>query len=433
MSPNRLKLIPSSLAGIFQGIRLYPGQHPLVRKQLDNALSALHPFLLQNGKLTIGLVDRTLMIDDLPCMDEQSATEDLKQLLEGKKVLAVEFLPGLDADQLIKFCQMVSSQNVSDLKKEAEAAGLTAIRITQEDEGVRAIYNQALEVVETIFQDVRMGQVPSSETALETSREMVETSLSHPYALFSMSMLKDYDNYTFTHSVNVSVLAVTVGRACGVSEEDLEILSLGGMLHDIGKMTIDHKIITKPGKLSEDEFEQMTLHPTNGAEIVSKMERVSSIVQDIVNGHHLRFDRTGYPADSRGKTLSPLVDIVTIADIYDAMTTVRCYQKPISPRQALEKIRALSGNFVHPEFIQKFIDFLGPYPAGTLVRVTDGSIGLVVDQNQNGRGSLTVKKIFEASGTRTDPPQRLELPDSSHIVAEVDPLLKGINVQDFLD
>ncbi|HKJ05037.1 MAG TPA: HD-GYP domain-containing protein [Geopsychrobacteraceae bacterium] len=433
MSPNRLKLIPSSLAGIFQGIRLYPGKHPLVRKQLDNTLSAMNPFLLQQGRLTIGLVDGTLMVDDLPCMDEQSATDDLKQLLEGKEIKAVEFLPGLDADQLVHFCLLISSKESFDLQDRMDAAGVTAIQVTLEEDGARAIYNQALEVVESVYQDVRMGQIPTSESALAASREMVEVSLAEPYALFSMSLLKDYDNYTFTHSVNVSVLAVTVGRACGVSEEDLNILSLGGMLHDVGKMTIDHSIITKPGKLSEDEFEQMRQHPTNGAEIVAKMAHISPIVQDIVNGHHLRFDRTGYPADSRGKTLSPLVDIVTIADIYDAMTTIRCYQKPLSPRQALEKIRALSGNFVHPEFIEKFIAFLGPYPVGSLVRTDEGSIGLVVDQNQSGKGTLTIKQIFNPAGDKLDPPAKVELPDVNSIVAEVDPLLKGINVQEFLD
>ncbi|HEX9777591.1 MAG TPA: HD-GYP domain-containing protein [Geopsychrobacteraceae bacterium] len=433
MSPNRLKLIPSALAGIFQGIRLYPGRHPLVRKQLDNALAALHPFLLQNGCLNIGLVDGTLMVDDLPCLDQQSAADDLKLLLEGKEIRTVEFLPGLDADQLVQFCQLISAQNSCDLQESLRSAGITAIRVTLEKDRSRAVYNQALEVVESVFRDVRIGQIPSSESALQASREMVEVSLAEPYALFSMSLLKDYDNYTFTHSVNVSVLAVTIGRACGVSEQELNILSLGGMLHDVGKMTIDHRIITKPGKLSEDEFAQMQQHPTNGAEIVARMAHVSPIVQDIVNGHHLRFDRTGYPADSRGKTLSPLVDIVTIADIYDAMTTIRCYQTPLSPRQALEKIRALAGNFVHPDFIEKFIAFLGPYPVGSLVRTSDGVIGLIVDQNQSGRGSLTLKQIFSPTGSRIIPPQNCELTDGRGIVAEVDPLLKGIDVQDFLD
>ena len=433
MSQNRLKLIPPALAGIFQGIRLYPAKHPLVRKQLDNALAALNPFLLQQGSLSIGLVDGTLMIDDLPCMDDQSATEDLKHLLGEKEIQIIEFLPELESEQLVQFCQLLTVQGKGNLQTKMDSAGITAIRITLEEDGARAIYNQALQVVNTIFQDVRMGQIPSSETALDASRAMVETSLSEPYALFSMSLLKDYDNYTFTHSVNVSVIAVTVGRACGVSEEELNILSLGGLLHDVGKMTIDHEIITKPGKLNEDEFDKMRQHPTNGAEIVAKMAHVSPIVQDIVNGHHLRYDRTGYPEDSRGKVLSPLVDIVTIADIYDAMTTVRCYQNPITPRQALVKIRELSGHFVHPEFIEKFIAFLGPYPVGTLARIHDGSIGLIVNQNQSGKGSLTIKQIFAPTGDRIDPPSSRELSDPGKIVAEVDPLLKGIDVQDFLD
>lgn len=433
MSPNRLKQIPAALAGIFQGIRLYPGQHPLVRKQLDNALAALNPLLLQQGQLQLGLVDGTLMVDDLPCLDEQSATEELKRLLQSSNIRKVEFLPELNADQLLKFCQLVGTQDETDLLLKMSQAGITAIRVTLEEEGARAVYNQALTVVESVLQDARMGKIPSSEQALGAARSMVETSLSEPFALFSMSLLKDYDNYTFTHSVNVSVIAVTAGRACGMSEEDLQILSLGGMLHDIGKMTIDHRIITKPGKLSDEEFEVMRQHPTNGVGIVARMKNISPVVLDIVNGHHLRFDRTGYPADSRGKNLSPLVDIVTIADIYDAMTTVRCYQKPITPKQALEKIQALAGNFVHPEYITKFVRFLGPYPVGTLVRLDDGSIVLIVDQNKTGKGSLSVKQLVRPDGQRDREPERRELADGSRIVAEVDPLLRQINVQDYLD
>ncbi|PLX89053.1 MAG: hypothetical protein C0618_02740 [Desulfuromonas sp.] len=433
MSQNQLKQIPALLAGIFQGIRLYPAKHPLVRKQLDNALSALHPFLLQQGKLSIGLADETLMVDDLPCLDEQSAPEELRQVMIAKGLHRIDFLPGLKAEHLVLFCQKIIDPDVKNLKDSLLSSAIESIRVSLEESEARAVYNQALEVVESIFQDVRIGQIPSAESALCASREMVGLSLSEPHALFSMSMLKDYDNYTFTHSVNVSVIATTVGRACQMSESDLNILSLGGMLHDIGKMTIAHDIVTKPGKLSDAEFAEMQQHPTNGAQIVSQMEQVSPIVQDIVNGHHLRFDRTGYPANSRGKDLSPLVDVVTIADIYDAMTTVRCYQKPVTPRQALEKIETLAGQFVHPEFIRKFIAFLGPYPVGTLVRLKNGAICLIVDQNKSGTGSLTVKQAIDPDGTRHEDPPQCELPHQEDIVAEVNPLLKGVDIQRLLD
>ena len=136
--------------------------------------------------------------------------------------------------------------------------------------------------MESIFHDVRLGKIPSSKEASDTVKSMVEVTLSDPHALFALSMIKDYDNYTFTHSVNVSVIALAVGRACGLSEEQLRILGLGGLLHDLGKLKVDLNIITKPGRLTRTEFEQIKKHPVDGAEILKQMADIPSEVVDIV-------------------------------------------------------------------------------------------------------------------------------------------------------
>jgi HD-GYP domain-containing protein (c-di-GMP phosphodiesterase class II) len=305
----------------------------------------------------------------------------------------------------------------------------------EEEKRPRQVYGRALKVVDTIFQDVRLGKIPSSAEALNVVKSMAELTLSEPHALFALSMLKDYDNYTFTHSVNVSVIALAVGRSCGLTEEQLRILGFGSLLHDLGKLKIDVGIITKPGRLTEEEFEEIKRHPRTGADIVAGMEGVTPEVIDIVLGHHLRYDQAGYPAEVSGKKLSPMTSMTSIADTYDAITTLRSYQRPMTPRKAIERLRELTGTVLHPQFTESFIASLGTYPVGSLVRLDSNEIGLVVWVDTHDPDSVRLKILFDENGERLAVPARLTLigKKAHRIVAEVDPFVKGVDVTDYFD
>ena len=357
----------------------------------------------------------------------------------------VEFLRGMTIEELRDFLTLLAKsketgdqfiQLLADLKIEH----IRPISVQQadqfgEEESPRQTYGRALQVVDTIFHDVRLGKIPSSTEAVQVVKSMAELTLSDPSALFALSMLKDYDNYTFTHSVNVSVIALAVGRACGLTEEQLRILGLGGLLHDLGKLKIDVAIINKPGRLDDREFSEIQKHPDTGAAIVAAMEGISPEVVDIVLGHHVRFDRSGYPEAARDKTLSPMAYMVAIADTYDAITTLRSYQRPVTPRRATDILRDLSGKGLHPQFLELFIASLGTYPVGSLVRLDTGEIGLVVWVDTSDPDSVRLKILFDQAGNLSgDPPQRdLYGEEARRIVAEVDPFLKGIEISDYLD
>jgi putative nucleotidyltransferase with HDIG domain len=281
-----------------------------------------------------------------------------------------------------------------------------------------------------------MGEIPSSEDAIKVVKSMAQLTITEPHALFALSMLKDYDNYTFTHSVNVSVISLAVGRACAASEEQLRTLGLGGLLHDLGKLKVDIDIINKPGRLTEAEFESIKKHPRFGAEIIAKMEGVTEEVMDIVIGHHLRYDRSGYPADAAGRPVTPLVDMAAIADSYDAMTTLRVYQRPVTPRKAIARLREATGTNLHPAFVEQFIASLGPYPVGSLVRLDSNEIGLVIKVDTADPSLADIKILFDVAGQLLDVPYLLQLDPAKtprHIVAEVDPQSKGIEVTDFFN
>lgn len=433
MALESLKQLPGCFSTLFQGLRLYPAEHPQIKKHLEVSLKTLNELLAEEKSLTFGLLDDTLLINDIPCLDRLPAVKELSHLLEQQQLQALEILPGLDAQQLLTFCQQLPLRQEDDFAIRLEQLGINAIRVVQPDEeNPQATYRQALDSVESICNDVRLGRIPSATNAIKSAKSMVKNILEQPYTLLALAMLKNYDEYTFNHSVNVAVIAMSVGKACGLEQNHLYQLALGGLFHDIGKMTITPQIVNKPGKLNPREYATIQQHPQNGADLVRKMEQIPDDVIDIVNHHHLGYDRSGYPASDNHLRISPLTEMTSIADTYDALTSIRCYQPPSSPRQAIEQMKKRSGTYLNPEFLDQFITYLGPYPVGTLVRLNTGSIALVCDQNKSRQGTLNLKLVTDESGRKLAEASLLELADSNKIVAEVDPMLNGIRLNDYL-
>jgi len=444
MNQELPKQIVQGLAGATKGLRLYPANHPANRHQMEMLVDRLFTLLRSQDTVRMGMLEDTLFLEDFLFVDDNPAANEITGLLKKFEIDGIEFLHGVTALELRHLLQVLHDGRArGDRFSEALSAHgvrhIRPVRILKDEEdelhSPRAVYKRALTVVDRIFQDVRMGTIPTSEEAMTTVKSMVHMTLTEPHALFAMSMLKDYDNYTFTHSVNVAVLALTVGRACGLKENQLRILGLGALLHDIGKLKVDWDIINKPGQLTDDEFEQIKQHPINGAEIVRQMEGMTPEIIDIVLGHHLRYNRDGYPDDARGRAASPMVDMAAIADTYDAMTTLRSYQRPMTPKGAISRLEELSGTVLHPEYLRRFIHFLGPYPVGTLVRLTNNEIGLVVWVSTERSDDLRLKILLDGNGLPLDRPRLEELygADTQRITAEVDPFSKGINVTDYLD
>ena len=442
MNVDEIKQVVQVLAAAIKGLRLYAVNHPATAKQVETLQNGLFSLLQHKKLIRMGLLEGTLFVEDHLFMDEFPAATELAALLESRELIGFEFMAGLSAVEIQAFLNLLHSggdkgQDFADalLSQGVKKIGAVAADDDEDDQKPRKVYRKALKVVDQIFQDVRMGEIPSSDAAINVVKSMAQLTITEPHAMMSLSMLKDYDNYTFTHSVNVSVLALAVGRACNLTDEQLKTLGLGGLLHDLGKLRIDVDIITKPGRLTDAEFDAIKEHPGFGAEIIKEMEDVTSEVMQIVLGHHLRYDRSGYPSKAADNIASPLVEMAAIADAYDAMTTLRSYQRPFTPRRAIARLKEISGSSLHPEFVIHFVESLGPYPVGSLVRLDNNEIGLVTKVDTQNTSLVDIKIIFDAAGALLEEPNRIQLrPNQPRtIIAEVDPQTKGIDVTDFFD
>ncbi len=439
MNDESFQQMIAGFIGAYKGLRLYPAHHPSIRGQVEKLRQQLDAHFNQRAMLKIGLLEATLFIDDQLFAIQTPTIAILTELLQQWQVEALEFHPGVTEEELLEFLKLLGRDDLdpAELEEVFRQRNIEHIRLADnnpdENQEPRKIYGRAMTVVNEVFEDVRLGRIPCSEKARHVVKDMAKLTLSDPHALFALSMLKSYDNYTFTHSVNVSVIALTVGRACGISEEELLPLGLGGLLHDIGKLKIDLGIINKPGRLTEQEFAKIMHHPRLGAEIVQQTAGVSASVIDIVLGHHLRYDRQGYPADAQLQGPAHLVQIAAIADCYDAITTLRAYQRPVTPRQAIATMQEVSGSMLHPKYLQAFITSLGSYPVGSLVRLADNQIGLVTRVGTENPEEMELKILFNTDGQRLLEPfsRYLTARDRHLLVAEVDCFIKGINPVDY--
>ncbi|MEJ2199169.1 MAG: HD domain-containing protein [Desulfuromonadales bacterium] len=444
MNVDEIKKFVQVLTAAVKGLRLYAVDHPATTKQVETLQDGLFTMLQHKKMIKMGLLEGTLFVEDHLIMQEFQAATELVEMLESRELAGFEFMAGLSASEIQSLLHLLHSgsntgQDFADALVSQGVKKIRAIAAAEDDEDEaqqpRKVYHKALKVVDQIFQDVRMGEIPSSEDAIKVVKDMAHLTMTEPHAMLALSMLKDYDNYTFTHSVNVSVLALAIGRACQLTEEQLKTLGLGGLLHDLGKLRVDVNIITKPGRLTDSEFDEIKEHPGYGAEIIKEMEGVTDEVMQIVHGHHLRYDRTGYPSNVPGEVISPLVEMTAIADAYDAMTTLRSYQRPFTPRKAIARLKDVRGSSLHPDYVTHFIESLGPYPVGSLVRLDSNEIGLVTKVEPKDTSLVDIKIIYDSAGAMLDDLYTIQLrPDQPRkIIAEVDPQTKGIDVTNFFD
>jgi HD-GYP domain-containing protein (c-di-GMP phosphodiesterase class II) len=216
--------------------------------------------------------------------------------------------------------------------------------------------------------------------------------------IFGLSTIKQFDDYTYTHSVNVSLLATALGRYIGLSKVSLEQLCVRALFHDLGKVEIPLKILHKIGKLNDEEREKILNHPLIGVRKVLKMKAEKALKSKIILGpfeHHLNIDLTGYPKTHFTKRLSLLGKILRIADVYEALTADRKYRaRSFTPEEALRKMWSEIGKSFDPILLKSFVSMLGIYPIGSLVELNDGRMALVVDYPEGAPKDRPVVQII---------------------------------------
>ena len=251
----------------------------------------------------------------------------------------------------------------------------------------RRHYGIALHCLEDVSRKLSSGKYAGMRNAVRLVQKMIDI-LTADEALFSiLSTVRSYDDYTFVHSLNVAILSMCLGKNVGLDHTALEKLGLCGLFHDLGKVVLSKQIINKKGLLDDDEYAEIQKHPMHSARLILKLQARKDRKVKILMApfeHHMGYNRLGYPQIKTNRSTSLFSRMVTIADVYDAITSPRIYRsRPLSPDRALGYMIENSGTIFDPVLLKMFINMLGAYPAGTLLKLGTGEMGLVVGPSKN--------------------------------------------------
>jgi len=419
------------LAGLLKAQTLYPARHAAVVRAEGALREALGNAFPEGAPLLVGATDGYLVVGGVAFLDGLPQAGELHRCLEGRGVEGVIVEPEVQGDELSRFCAWLRAGDGPPW----EGSDISLTQLSRSgagwERGVRA-HRVAVEALEKAYRDLRDGRVPAPEAAVGCVREFSHLLAENATLLKGLVLIKDYDRYTFHHSVNVSLLALLLARQKGLEGAEQEWVGVSGLLHDIGKTRTPAEVVRKPGRLTSAEWSVMLRHPEHGRDIVEEMGGLPPRVGQLVYEHHMRHDGGGYPTRPAGHALASLTPLVTLADIYDAMTTHRTYSPPMPLPEAVAAIALLGGSHVPEWALEVFLKTMGRIPVGSVVRLTSGEVAVVSRLDRAGKVAA-VRVAVGAGGQRLPPgetPARELRPEE--MIHWVNPLVHGIDPVEIL-
>ncbi|MFE8702330.1 HD-GYP domain-containing protein [Cytobacillus sp. FJAT-54145] len=269
---------------------------------------------------------------------------------------------------------------------------------------------EAMNTIESTFAQVQKESSISSSFVIEKASQRFTEVIRHLLSEIKnnrdlLTLLSDvytYDNYIFTHSLNVTMYSLAIGMELQLRPRELELLGLGAILHDVGKMKIPAEILLKPGKLTEEEFFEVKKHPEEGFNILRNVQTISLLVAHCAYQHHERMNGSGYPRGIKGADIHEYGRIIAVADVFDAVTSNRVYRRAMLPHDGLEILFAGVGSLFDQKVVEAFRRAVAIYPVGITVELNDGRKGVVSKQNV-GVSDRPFVRILEENGQTVEP------------------------------
>ena len=427
-------------AAALRSAQLYSKGHPLIARNLESLSAAIQLLHGLAPSVVIGLVGDEVIVDDMP-IAKADAIGPLARRLQQSGIDRITFDRGVSAEELASFVEAVTALerrdaggaglDLPDLKRirvgrvvvEQKVAGDLADMAT-----IKKLYNDAVSVAGQLWETAQHEGKPDAAAARTMIDGLAQAVAQNRTALLALTTLKNYDNYTFTHMVNVSILTMGQARTLGIDGPLLREFGLAALMHDIGKVRTPLEILHKPDSLSDAEFEIMKRHVVEGAEILRATRDIPTLAPVVAFEHHLRLDGTGYPVGVRRPSLNLGTMLCSVSDVYDAMRSQRAYQQSFPTDRILQVLKRNDGQQFDQGLVRRFVQLVGIYPAGNLVRLNTGETAVVLKVHAPDPYRPKVRVLTNRQGRRLDlayewnlwePSDDPERPSS--IVAPLDP------------
>lgn len=456
----------TAIFGALSALKLYPIENETVQQ----ALGELHA--LVDGVLQVDGAAEVRVVGDFFFLNETRLRLDLSNFasfgafaraLNDHGIGAVEIVQGITHDEWSPFLAMLLRpadpiNPYRSFKERFAQAPVTHISLRpatefedpHEDEqaltAAKRTYAQSVKVAQEVLGDMRIGRAVNVRKVKRAVQGIVDQVLSNEASMVTMTTLRDFDEYTFTHSVNVSIFSVIIGQRLGLERMHLYELGLGALFHDIGKQRLPSEVINKAGGLTDEEWEVLKEHPTEGMLLLFQMHGFADVPYRqmlMAYEHHMKVDLTGYPENRRDRKPTLFSRIVAVADAFDAGTSVRSYQyEPWPPDAVLKEMRDNPQRGFDARIVKVLITATGVYPVGTLVILDSHELAVVAKVNPNPDllHRPTVRVISDPVGLPLSEPKVIDLAavnpttgqPKHQIIKTTDPHKYGIRVSDYL-
>jgi len=362
-----------------------------LKHSLDTDYTSLAKVLVPVGQLTIGMYVAEL---DRPWVETSFLFQgfEIKTEEELRAIKDICNHVYVDTTKRRKSVQQapISFKRVIAAEKPLEIASYGSPpkklgKFEKEFSRAGRVYENAEIVVSNFMCTVENGGGIDSVLAKNAVSECVESVLHSPDAMLWLSQLRNRDEYTAQHSLNVCILSIVLGRHINLSVADLNKVGLCGMMHDVGKLLIPPEILHKSSPLDEEEIRTMKTHTRLGYNLLKSSDNMNASAATVALTHHEQLDGRGYPRRMQESGISQFTKIVSIANAYDGMTSDKAHQRGKTHLEATHILTNLAGTHFDPTLVVKFIESIGVYPPGSLVEMTNGSVGMVVEVHENAK------------------------------------------------
>jgi HD-GYP domain-containing protein (c-di-GMP phosphodiesterase class II) len=452
-----------------RAIKLYPLEHSAVQKTVAELAQVAEELRAEEGELEFRISGEFIFINETRLRLDLSNYATFGHILTLAKLAGIgaihvgtsgtardwQLLLSLlgaetknaPADRYKEIVARLSEAKIETFQLDPPAETASDKEFNEEAKAAaNRTYSQSVAVTKDVINSVRIGKTPNIRKIKRVVQGIVDQVLNEETSLIGLTAIRDYDEYTFTHSVNVCIFSIALGRRLGMTKLQLYELGLAALMHDIGKSRVPLDLLQKAGGLTDEEWKWMAAHPWLGVLVLfqfrRQQEELSYRAMTVCHEHHMKIDLTGYPKPVRPRQVSLLSKIVSIADGYDAATTRRAYMtEAITPSAVLEEMRDNPRRGLDQVLVKAFINLLGIYPVGTLVVLDTFELAVVSAANPNPEALSRpiVKIISDAQGNRIAPPMQVDLavPEAGGqyartIIKTADPDRYGITPGDYL-
>jgi putative nucleotidyltransferase with HDIG domain len=409
-------------AAAVRSAQLYSARHPIIARNVEALSAAIDVLHASQPTITVGIVGSEVVVGDVPVGKAESLGDVIRRLQSaGIERIVIE--RGVSADEVAGLVQALASiearrTSVGGPPDFPTFPHIRVGRIQVEDrvEGnladmatIRRLYADAVSMAGLVWESASADHQPDPTAARAMIDGLAQAVAQNRTALVALTALKQYDNYTFTHMVNVSILTMGQARGLGIDGPLLREFGLAALMHDIGKVKTPAEILNKPDKLTDAEFAIMKRHVVDGAEILRGTPEIPVLAPVVAFEHHLRMDGTGYPNGVARGSLNICTMLCSIADVYDAMRSQRRYQQAFPTDRILEVLKRNDGTQFDQNLVRRFVQLIGIYPAGNLVRLDSGEIAVVVKTYAPDPYRPQVRVLFDSQGKRLSLPLDVNL------------------------